>query len=174
MWYYWAVLGDKGSRSLPLSVFMATGRGCPVGSIDVNTPAYTRPKLPATKASPRKSLQWRHNECDGVSNYQPHDCLLILLFRRRSKKTLKLRVTGHCEGNSPVTGEFPAQKTSNAENVSIWWRHHDENGSEVEQGETGMDRGHINLHIAVVMNYTNNESRYKSNTDRLVQEKPLC
>ena len=29
-----------------------------------------------------------------------------------------------CAGNSPVTGEFPAQKTSNAENASIWWRHH--------------------------------------------------
>ena len=27
--------------------------------------------------------------------------------------------------NSPVTGEFPAQRASNAENVSIWWRHHD-------------------------------------------------
>ena len=26
--------------------------------------------------------------------------------------------------NSPVTGEFPAQKASNVENVSIWWRHH--------------------------------------------------
>ena len=25
---------------------------------------------------------------------------------------------------SPVTGEFPAQRASNAENVSIWWRHH--------------------------------------------------
>ena len=33
-------------------------------------------------------------------------------------------VTGLCEGNSPVTDEFPAQKASNAENVSIWWRHH--------------------------------------------------
>ena len=44
--------------------------------------------------------------------------------RRRSRKTPKLRVTGLCEGNSPVTGEFPAQKASNAENVSIWWRHH--------------------------------------------------
>ena len=40
------------------------------------------------------------------------------------KKTSKLRVTGLCEGNSPVTDEFPAQKASNAENVSIWWRHH--------------------------------------------------
>ena len=29
-----------------------------------------------------------------------------------------------CAGNSRVTGEFPAQRTSNAENVSIWWRHH--------------------------------------------------
>ena len=28
-------------------------------------------------------------------------------------------------GNSPVTGEFPAQMASNDENVSIWWRHHD-------------------------------------------------
>ena len=43
----------------------------------------------------------------------------------RSKKTSKLRVTGLCAGNSPMTGEFPAQMASNAENVSIWWRHHD-------------------------------------------------
>ena len=32
-------------------------------------------------------------------------------------------------GNSPVTGEFPAQKASNAENVYIWWRHHEVNSS---------------------------------------------
>ena len=31
---------------------------------------------------------------DGVSNHQPHDCLLSCLFRRRSKKTSKLRVAG--------------------------------------------------------------------------------
>ena len=64
--------------------------------------------------------QGRHNERDGVSNHQPRDCLLKCLFRRRSKKTSKLRVTGLCEGNSPVT----AQRASNTENVSIWWRHH--------------------------------------------------
>ena len=40
------------------------------------------------------------------------------------RKKSKLRVTGLCEGNSPDTGEFPAQMTSNAENVSIWWRNH--------------------------------------------------
>ena len=50
-------------------------------------------------------------------------CLLNRLFRR-DKKTSKLRVTGPCVGNSPVTGEFPVQMASNAENVSIWWRHH--------------------------------------------------
>ena len=49
--------------------------------------------------------QWRHNERDGVSNHQPHDCLLKRLFMRRSKKTSKLRVTDICEGNSPVTGD---------------------------------------------------------------------
>ena len=41
------------------------------------------------------------------------------------KKTSKLRVTGLCVGNSPGTGEFPAQMASYAENVSIWWRHHE-------------------------------------------------
>ena len=37
-------------------------------------------------------------------------------------KTSKLRVIGLCVGNSPGTGdgEFPAQRASNAENVSIW------------------------------------------------------
>ena len=67
------------------------------------------------------ALQWRHNERDGVSNHRP----LKSLFSCRSKKTSKPRVTGLCEGNSPVTGEFPAQRASNAETVSIWWRHDD-------------------------------------------------
>ena len=59
-----------------------------------------------------------------LSNHQTHECLHNRSFRRRSKKTSKLLVTGLCEGNSPVTSEFPAQRASNAENVSIWWRHH--------------------------------------------------
>ena len=85
-------------------------------------------------------LQWRQIERDGVSNHQPHRCLRDRLFsrrskktskpcitglcegnspdrlfRRRSKKTSKPRIIGLCEGNSPVTGEFPAQRASNAE-----------------------------------------------------------
>ena len=70
------------------------------------------------------TLQWRHDEREGVSNHQPHDCLLNRLFRHRWQKTSKLRVTGLCEGNSPVTNEFPAQRPSNADSVSIRWRHH--------------------------------------------------
>ena len=74
--------------------------------------------------SSQGTLQWRHNGPDGVSNHQPQACLPNRLFRRRSKKTSKLRNTGLCAENSLMTGEFPAQKASNAENVSIWWRHH--------------------------------------------------
>ena len=73
-------------------------------------------------------LQWRHNERHVFSNHQPHDCLLNILFRRRSNKTPKLSVTGLCFGNSPVTAEFPAQRASNAESISIWWRHHAQRG----------------------------------------------
>ena len=69
-------------------------------------------------------LQWRQNERDCVSDHHPHDCLLNRLFRRKSKKTSKLRVTGLRAGNSPMIGDFPARTASNAESVSIWWRHH--------------------------------------------------
>ena len=107
------------------------------------------------------TLHWRHNDHDSVSNHQPHGRLLNRLFRRRSKKTSKLRIIGLCVGNSPgpvtsswshqphdcflkhlfmrrskktsklcVTGlcegnSLVAGKASKAENVSIWWRHHD-------------------------------------------------
>ena len=50
---------------------------------------------------PIRPLRWRHNDHAGVSNHQPHGCLLNRLFRHRSKKTSKLRVTGLCAGNSP-------------------------------------------------------------------------
>ena len=78
-----------------------------------------------TASDSYSALQWRHNAYNGVWNHQPHDCLLNRLFRRRSKKTSKLCVTGLCTENSPVTGEFPAQMASNADFFSIWWRHHE-------------------------------------------------
>ena len=58
-------------------------------------------------------LQWRHNERDVVTNHRHLVCLLNRSFSGRSKKTSKL-----------VIGEFPAQRASNAENISIWWRYH--------------------------------------------------
>ena len=70
------------------------------------------------------ALHWRHIGGDDISNHQPHHYLLNLLFRRRSKKTSKLCVTGLCGRNSPGAGEFPAQMASNEEHISIWWRHH--------------------------------------------------
>ena len=83
-----------------------------------------------------KSLQWSYNERNGVSNHRRLDCLFNRLFRRRSKKTSKLHVTGLCEGNAfsallalcegnpPEASGFPPQRASNAKIVSIWWRHH--------------------------------------------------
>ena len=71
------------------------------------------------------AVQWRHNQCDGVSNHQPHNCLPKRLFRHRSKKALKLCVIDLCAENSLVSGKFPAHRASDAENVSIWWRHHE-------------------------------------------------
>ena len=43
-----------------------------------------------------------------------------IVYSDRSKKTSKLRAAGL----SPGIAEFPAQMAIDAENVSIWWRHH--------------------------------------------------
>ena len=56
--------------------------------------------------------QRRHNECHGVSN-------------QRHKEDIKAPRHWPLCGEFTGTGEFPAQRASNAENVSIWWRHHD-------------------------------------------------
>ena len=69
-------------------------------------------------------LQWRYSECHGVSNHQLIHCLLNRLLRPTWKNTSNLRVIGFCEGNPPVTGEFPLQSSSNAGNISICRRHH--------------------------------------------------
>ena len=74
------------------------------------------------------TLQWRHNDHGGVSNHQPHDCLLNRLFRRRSKKTSKLRVTGLCAGNSPGPVNSPhkgpvTRKMFPFDDVIIAWPH---------------------------------------------------
>ena len=98
---------------------------CFIQSSALWTDLISLPNVCVHATWPHNTLQWRHIGCNGVSNHQPHDCLLNRLFRRRSKKISKLCVTGLCEGNSPVTGEFPTQRASNTENVSTWWRYHE-------------------------------------------------
>ena len=98
-------------------------------SLNIMIEAFLRAACPLCLSS--VSLQWRHNERDGVSNHRLYACLLNRLVRRRTPKN---RVTGLCRGNSPVTGEFPTQRASNAENVTIWWRHHVENMCDAQYG----------------------------------------
>ena len=57
------------------------------------------------------TLQWCHNERDGISNRRHFDCLHGHLFSRRSKKTPQFRFTGLFEGNPSVTGGFPHNGT---------------------------------------------------------------
>ena len=80
--------------------------------------------LNATRSCRSFSWWWRHNERDGISNHQHLGCLLNSLCRRRSKKTSKLRLTGLCDGNPPMTGGFPHKWPVTRKMVSIWWRHH--------------------------------------------------
>ena len=54
--------------------------------------------------------KWRHNGGVGVLNHRCLDGLLKRLFRRRSKKRSKLRITGLCEGTLPMTSGFPSHK----------------------------------------------------------------
>ena len=49
-----------------------------------------------------RTPQWRHNDHDCVSNDQRFNCFHNRLFRRRSKKTSKIRAPVLCEGNPPV------------------------------------------------------------------------
>ena len=109
-------------HNFQLSITSATTRGVRVEGIN-NRVACLHSKCLIKDFGGHFVLQWRHNERDGVSNHQPPDCSLNFLFRRRSKKTSKLCVTGLCAGNSPVTGEFSAQRASNAENIFIWCHH---------------------------------------------------
>ena len=88
---------------------------------------HTRRYIPQTGLNVNPTIQHYNDVIMGAIASQITRLTIFLLnrlFRRRSKKTSKLRVTGLCAGNSTVTGEFPAQMASNAENVSIWWRHH--------------------------------------------------
>ena len=124
----WRLTGDCQCANVYLDYFffvLCPGLALLCRDSEIAASRATYPlKLKRDSPATNYTLRWRHYGCDSVSNHQPRECLLRSLIRRTSKKTSKLRVTGLCAGNSPETGEFPAQMASNAENVSIWWRHH--------------------------------------------------
>ena len=70
------------------------------------------------------ALQWSHNERDGASNHRRLECLFSRLFRLTSNKISKPALLAHFQGNKLMTGGFPSQRASNAETVSLLWRHH--------------------------------------------------
>ena len=107
---YWSIHLDYPYNPIQLLIFIAELRMLFL----TYTSFLPLPYFWTVQHHPSIALQWHHNEHEGVPNYQPYDCLLERLFRRRSQKTSKLRVTGLCVENSPVTGEFPAQRASNA------------------------------------------------------------
>ena len=85
-----------------------------------------------TQVCAQYSLQWHHNECDGVSNHQPHDCLLNRLFKAQIKENIKAR--RHWPVNSPHKGPvtrpvtrkmFPFDDAIMVDRVllSILWRY---------------------------------------------------
>ena len=87
----------------------------------------TFPKLPLnSKCLFRKPSVWLTKICKHYNDVTVSviACQITCVSIVYSNKTAKLRVTSLCEGNSLMTGEFPAQRASNAENVSTWWRHH--------------------------------------------------
>ena len=67
------------------------------------------------------TLHWRHDERDAVSNHQPHDCLPNVYSGPDEKENIK------APRHWPLCGDrwIPRTMASNAENVSIWWRHHE-------------------------------------------------
>ena len=105
-----------------------------------------------TTMCPIFTLRWNHNERNGVSNHQPHDCLLNRLFRRRSKKTSKLRVPGLCDGNSPGPVNSPHKgpvtwKMFPFDDVIIWLISYSCESSLIIPATTGCFHGLAATHI---------------------------
>ena len=71
----------------------------------------------------RRHINMVTSQPRGVSNDLQHDGLLSPLSKLWSKETSKSALLALSERNPPVTGGFPSQSASNAENVSMPWRH---------------------------------------------------
>ena len=69
------------------------------------------------------TLQWRHND-HGASQITSLALFTQPFIQTHIKENIKAPRHWPLCGEFTGTGEFPAQKASYAENVSIWWRHH--------------------------------------------------
>ena len=77
-----------------------------------------------------KTSSKHHHYCDvimsAMANQKPASRLFTQTFiQTQIKENIKAPRHWPLCGNSPGTGEFSAQMASYAENVSIWWRHHE-------------------------------------------------
>ena len=69
------------------------------------------------------TLQWRHNERDGVSNHLRLKLFAQSFVQVQIKKNIK--APRHWSLWRESTGDIPSQRANNAEIVSMWWRHHE-------------------------------------------------
>ena len=69
------------------------------------------------------TLQWRHNECDGVSYHLTivYSTVYLGAYQRKHQSSASLAFV---QGIHQWPVNSPSQRASNAENVSIWWCRH--------------------------------------------------
>ena len=85
--------------------------GCCVKTVDsISISTFIMNKVIRMTNNFHSALHWYHNDRDGISNHQPHNCLLNCVYSCRSKKKTKFHITGFCDGNSQVISEFPQHK----------------------------------------------------------------
>ena len=111
------VVIDRFRRMRNISISSIVGVLCPISCCGVSQ------HICALSINAANTLQWRHHGHDGVSNHQPHDYLRNRYSGTDQRKHQSSASLAFVRGFHR-TGEFPAQRASNAENVSIWWRHH--------------------------------------------------
>ena len=71
------------------------------------------------------TLPWRHNDHDSVSKSPASRLFTQPFIQTQIKENIKAPRHWPLCGEVTGTGEFPAQRATYAENVSIWWRHHE-------------------------------------------------
>ena len=69
----------------------------------------------------QRSNEWQHRIEEVVEVWYRNGKQLV---QASNEENNKLSITDPCEGNPPVTGGFPSQRASNADNVSLSLGHH--------------------------------------------------